>query len=135
MGVTAVLNAAQGTMANWNYVNTKESYYSRCNIKFLGVPALDVKHYPINQHFLEAATFIEDVINSKGKFECNIASSNRTVPEIKLDPSPDIPPDYALKMIQRPCIVRIGDIFCQYFSRHCSRSLCCWDQVTNIRSS
>ena len=27
LGVTAVLNAAQGTMSEWNYVNTRESYY------------------------------------------------------------------------------------------------------------
>ena len=67
MGVTAVLNAAQGTVAGWSYVNTKESYYSRCNITFLGVPALDVKHYPINQHFTEASNFIENVLTNKGR--------------------------------------------------------------------
>ena len=68
MGITAILNAAQGTMSGWNYVNTTESYYSRCNIKFYGVPALDVKHYPINQHFIEAANFIEDVLKNKGTY-------------------------------------------------------------------
>ena len=115
MGVTAVLNAAQGTMADWNYVNTKESYYSRCNIKFLGVPALDVKHYPINQHFLEAANFIEDVINNEGKYECNTVSGIRTLREIQLDMSPDKYPNYALKMSQRPLIVRIGNIFINIF--------------------
>lgn len=66
MGVTAVLNAAQGSMQGWNYVNTKESYYTRCNIQFFGVPALDVKHYPINQHFNDAANFIEAVLRNKG---------------------------------------------------------------------
>merc|ERR1712183_1172894 len=62
----AVLNAAQGSMQGWNYVNTKESYYTRCNIQFFGVPALDVKHYPINQHFNDAANFIETVLRNKG---------------------------------------------------------------------
>jgi len=66
MGVTGVLNAAQGTMSGWSYVNTKESYYTRCNIKFLGVPALDVKHYPINEHFQETANFIENILKEKG---------------------------------------------------------------------
>ena len=36
MGVTAVLNAAQGSMTDWNYVNTKEIYYSGLGIQFLG---------------------------------------------------------------------------------------------------
>ena len=115
MGVTAVLNAAQGTMADWNYVNTKESYYSRCNIKFLGVPALDVKHYPINQHFPEASNFIEDVINNEGIYECNTVPGNRTVPKIQLDLSSDIPSNYALEMTRRPLIVRIGNIFINIF--------------------
>ena len=48
IGVTTVINAAQVDMPGLSYVNTKASYYLRCNIKFLGVPALDVKHYPIN---------------------------------------------------------------------------------------
>ena len=66
MGVTAVVNAAQGTMSGWSYVNTKESYYTRCNIKFLGVPALDVKHYPINEHFEETSDFIDNILKEKG---------------------------------------------------------------------
>ena len=72
MGVTAVLNAAQGSMEGWSYVNTKESYYSRCNIQFLGVPALDVKHYPINQHFEEAANFIDNSLKNKGMSIVNL---------------------------------------------------------------
>ena len=46
-GVTAVLNAAQGEMSDWNYINTKASYYAKDNIRFLGVPAFDSKTYPI----------------------------------------------------------------------------------------
>ena len=61
-GVTAVLNAAQGEMSDWNYINTKASYYSRDNIRFLGVPAFDSKTYPISQHFEEASHFIDEEI-------------------------------------------------------------------------
>ncbi len=66
MGVTGVLNAAQGSMSEWNYVNTKEIYYSGVGIKFFGVPAIDLKWYPISNHFQEAADFIQDVLNNKG---------------------------------------------------------------------
>ena len=34
LGVTAVLNAAQGEMTDWNYVNTKASYYSGKSIRY-----------------------------------------------------------------------------------------------------
>ena len=33
LGVTAVLNAAQGEMTDWNYVNTKASYYAGKGIR------------------------------------------------------------------------------------------------------
>ncbi len=70
MGVTAVLNAAQGSMSDWNYVNTKDVYYSGVGIDFLGVPAIDLKWYPICNHFDEAANFIEKVIKSRGTLHC-----------------------------------------------------------------
>ena len=69
MGVTAVLNAAQGSMTDWNYVNTKAIYYTGVGIEFFGVPAIDLKWYPICNHFQEASNFIEEVIKSKGKYE------------------------------------------------------------------
>ena len=34
LGVTAVLNAAQGEMTDWNYVNTKASYYAGKDIRY-----------------------------------------------------------------------------------------------------
>ena len=67
LGVTAVVNAAQGSMTDWNYVNTKESYYAGANIDFLGIPAVDLKHYPINSHFTEACDFIDKVLKKKGE--------------------------------------------------------------------
>ena len=66
LGVTAVLNAAQGSMSDWNYVNTKAPYYTTVGMKFLGVPAIDLKWYPICNHFQEAADFIEDIVKSGG---------------------------------------------------------------------
>ena len=68
MGVTAVLNAAQGSMADWSYVNTKAIYYTGVGIQFLGVPAIDLKWYPICNHFQEASNFIDEVIQSKGEY-------------------------------------------------------------------
>ena len=38
-----------------------------CN-RFLGVPAIDLKHYPINAHFAEASDFIDSVIKGKGAY-------------------------------------------------------------------
>lgn len=66
LGITAVLNAAQGDMDNWSYVNTKEHYYAGTGIEFMGVPAIDLKHYPMHRHFHEAADFIEKVVKSGG---------------------------------------------------------------------
>ncbi len=55
-------------MSDWNYVNTRASYYSGTAVKdFLGVPAIDLKHYPINSHFQEASDFIERILKRKGK--------------------------------------------------------------------
>lgn len=65
MGVTGVVNAAQGVMCDWNYVNTKESYYSGKGISFLGVPAIDLKWYPIHQHFEETVDFMDNIINKQ----------------------------------------------------------------------
>ena len=36
--------------------------------RFFGVPAVDLKHYPINAHFSEAADFIDSVIKGKGSY-------------------------------------------------------------------
>ena len=75
MGVTAVLNAAQGSMSDWNYVNTKDIYYTGVGIQFLGIPAIDLKWYPICNHFEEAANFIDGIVRAKG---------NATVAEMHL---------------------------------------------------
>lgn len=66
LGITAVVNCAQGEMTDWNYVNTKASYYSGANVRFFGIPAIDLKHYPINQHFYKAAEFIHQELTERG---------------------------------------------------------------------
>ena len=43
----------------------------RAITRFFGVPAIDLKHYPINMHFAEAADFIDSVIRGKGLYSCN----------------------------------------------------------------
>lgn len=68
MGVTAVLNAAQGSMSDWNYVNTKSIYYEGVGMKFLGIPAIDLKWYPICNHFKESSDFIDEILKSGGEF-------------------------------------------------------------------
>ena len=68
MGVTAVLNAAQGSMTDWNYVNTKDIFYTGVGLEFLGVPAIDLKWYPICNHFEEASHFIERIVSKGGQY-------------------------------------------------------------------
>ena len=68
MGVTAVLNAAQGSMTDWNYVNTKDIFYTGVGMEFLGIPAIDLKWYPICNHFEEASNFIQSIVSKGGKY-------------------------------------------------------------------
>ena len=66
LGVTAVLNAAQGDLEGWSVVNTKESYYTRVGIQFLGVPAVDLNSFPLMNYFEQAANWIEKIIKEGG---------------------------------------------------------------------
>lgn len=67
LGVTAVVNAAQGSMTGWNYVNTRQSYYTNTCVKdFLGIAAVDLKHYPIQAHFDQASDFMDKVLKANG---------------------------------------------------------------------
>ena len=66
LGVTAVLNAAQGNLEGWSMVNTKESFYSPHNIQFLGVQAVDLKSFPLAEYFQQAADWIEQILADKG---------------------------------------------------------------------
>ena len=66
LGVTAVLNAAQGNLEGWSMVNTKESFYSPHNIQFLGVQAVDLKSFPLAEYFHQAADWIEKILADRG---------------------------------------------------------------------
>ena len=64
IGVTHVLNAAQGT--KFNQINTDESFYSYIGVNFLGVKAIDIARFQMSQHFSVAADFIENALSSEG---------------------------------------------------------------------
>ena len=61
-----MLNAAQGDMEGWSVVNTKESYYTRVGIQFLGVPAIDLNSFPLMEYFQKAADWIEKILKEGG---------------------------------------------------------------------
>lgn len=63
-----MVNAAQGANAEWDYVNTNAFYYADKGIKFFGIPALDVKQFPLNEYFCAAASFISEELKSGGQW-------------------------------------------------------------------
>ena len=67
LGVTAVLNAAQGNLEGWSLVNTKEGFYRPHGIKFLGVPGVDLNSFPLADYFHEAADFIDEILREGGR--------------------------------------------------------------------
>ena len=67
LGVTAVLNAAQGNLEGWSLVNTKEGFYRPHGIRFLGVPGVDLNSFPLADYFHEAADFIDEILREGGR--------------------------------------------------------------------
>ncbi|BFZ03904.1 hypothetical protein BsWGS_06943 [Bradybaena similaris] len=65
LGVTHVLNAAQGT--DIFHVNTDHATYKRANIHFLGIEATDFVNCDLSKHFVPAADFIEAALQAGGK--------------------------------------------------------------------
>ncbi|EDO29666.1 predicted protein [Nematostella vectensis] len=63
LGVTHVLNAAQGTK-RLSHVNTDASFY-KSGIIFHGIPATDVFMFKLNKYFDEAADFIASAVGTK----------------------------------------------------------------------
>ncbi|XP_068160951.1 dual specificity phosphatase 29-like [Antennarius striatus] len=61
LGVTHVLNAAEGT---WNNVDTGAGYYDDMGVVYYGVVAEDVVTFDLSQHFLSAAEFIEETLRN-----------------------------------------------------------------------
>ena len=47
-------------------VNTKEAFYRPHGLQFLGVPAVDLKSFPLADYFLEAADFIDLILKEGG---------------------------------------------------------------------
>lgn len=67
MGITHVLNAAQGKNRDLCLVNTSEEFYHDTGISYFGIEAFDTISFRLNLYFQEAADFIEDAISSGGK--------------------------------------------------------------------
>lgn len=61
MGVTHILNAAEGT---WNNVDTGPGYYRDMDIVYYGVVAEDVPTFNLSQYFFSAAKFIQDTLSN-----------------------------------------------------------------------
>ena len=47
-------------------MNTKESYYTRVGLQFLGVPAIDLNSFPLRDYFQQAADWIENILSKGG---------------------------------------------------------------------
>ena len=59
MGVTHVLNAAEGTR---NSVNTGADYYDDMAVVYFGLVAVDVVGFDLSQYFYSAAKFIHEAL-------------------------------------------------------------------------
>lgn len=70
LGITHVLNAAEGT---WNNVDTGAGYYSDMDIVYCGVVAEDITTFDLSQYFYSAASFIQETLsNPQSKTRPNI---------------------------------------------------------------
>ncbi|XP_035525325.1 inactive dual specificity phosphatase 27-like [Morone saxatilis] len=61
LGITHILNAAEGT---WNNVDTGAGYYSDMDVVYYGVVAEDVTTFDLSQYFFSAARFIEETLSN-----------------------------------------------------------------------
>lgn len=60
LGVTHVLNAAEGT---WNNVDTGAPYYADMDVVYYGVVAEDVTTFDLSPHFYPATRFIRETLS------------------------------------------------------------------------
>nr|XP_057917476.1 dual specificity phosphatase 29-like [Doryrhamphus excisus] len=60
LGITHVLNAAEGT---WNNVDTGAGYYSDMGVVYHGVLAADTPTFDLSQYFFSAAQFIQEALS------------------------------------------------------------------------
>nr|XP_040031820.1 dual specificity phosphatase 29-like [Gasterosteus aculeatus aculeatus] len=61
LGITHILNAAEGT---WNNVDTGAGYYGDMEVVYHGVVAEDVTTFNLSQYFFSAAQFIEEALSN-----------------------------------------------------------------------
>lgn len=61
LGITHILNAAEGT---WNNVDTGPDYYQGMEIVYYGVVAEDVPTFDLSQYFFSAAKFIQETLGN-----------------------------------------------------------------------
>lgn len=61
MGITHILNAAEGT---WNNVATGAHYYSDMDVVYYGVVAEDIPTFNLSQYFYSAAQFMDQALSS-----------------------------------------------------------------------
>uniref|UniRef100_A0A3Q3ENT9 Dual specificity protein phosphatase n=1 Tax=Labrus bergylta TaxID=56723 RepID=A0A3Q3ENT9_9LABR len=61
LGITHILNAAEGT---WNNVDTGAGYYTGMDIVYYGVVAEDITTFDLSQYFFSAAQFIEATLSN-----------------------------------------------------------------------
>ncbi|XP_014845495.1 PREDICTED: dual specificity phosphatase DUPD1-like isoform X1 [Poecilia mexicana] len=61
LGVTHILNAAEGT---WNNVDTGPGYYKDMDVVYYGVVAEDIPTFDLSQHFFSAAEFIRETLGN-----------------------------------------------------------------------
>ncbi|XP_056910734.1 dual specificity phosphatase 29-like isoform X2 [Takifugu flavidus] len=61
LGITHVLNAAEGT---WNNVDTGAGYYGDMDVVYHGVVAEDIPTFDLSQHFYSAARFIKETLRN-----------------------------------------------------------------------
>lgn len=61
LGITHILNAAEGT---WNNVDTGAGYYKDMDIVYYGVVAEDTTTFDLSQYFYSAASFIEKTLSN-----------------------------------------------------------------------
>ncbi|KAM3592326.1 uncharacterized protein V6R79_016659 [Siganus canaliculatus] len=61
LGITHILNAAEGT---WNNVDTGAGYYSDMDVVYYGVVAEDVTTFNLSQYFYSAARFMEETLRN-----------------------------------------------------------------------
>lgn len=69
-GITHILNAAHGTnnQAYGGYVGTNPTYYAKLrNVKFFGVPAMDMPSFYIRPYLRQAADFIDKALKEGGE--------------------------------------------------------------------